>query len=218
MSAGETTLLVTPPEVLQNDTLEVTIVQELNGQAILNVLHYKVNEASNNPSIEEVADGFYTAWVATEKLLNRLWALQSQDLKYLGLRVQTVSPERKAYWFKKAVDSDGPSNGADALPVNVTAVITKRASKVGRKYHGDVFIAGLGVDAIEKSLWLDTTYTELEQLADTLKEDVIFSGIDANPIIYHGDTAEATNDDFVMAAVPHRESRVMRRRTVGLGV
>lgn len=204
-----------PPQVALNDVIEFTIVQSLDGQMVLNTLHYVVTSMENAPDIKTITEGIATAWKAADKLLFQMWDLQSTSVQYRGLRGQIVHPVRSAYWLALPEEGDGGNEAGDTLPVNVTAVLTKRTAAIGRETHGSFYLAGMMAAAETASLWKTTTMTDLNSLAVQLSQSITVAGAQLDPIIFHGTNPVA--DDYLMDTYAQPEVRITRRRTVGRG-
>ena len=206
---------VESPVVMNDEIVEVTLVQRMDAQMILNTLHYKVADAGTDGTIQGLAEQLWSEYTILNGLQDRMRQNQTKEIEYLGMRAQVIYPARKVYWFVRATTAYQPTNADQALPSNVTAVITKRTDTVGKKQHGDFFIAGLAADSVKDSLWKSGTLDELEAIGDKLVEDVNTLACRLIPIIYHPGTGP--HDNSIMQCYPQPECRVLRRRTVGRG-
>lgn len=203
------------PLLTENSVIEFTIVQEQDGQMVLNVLHYFVNTISGEPDLAAVASDVVTQWKAAGKLLNLMWDVQTENIQFLGVRAQIVAPTRRAYFWLVRVDGDGPDKEGDSLPVNSTIAITKRSDAIGKNKRGDFYVGGVDQSLIEGSMVTDAGFQKFELLADEIENVVTTANATLYPMIYHGPTGSFA--DWLMDAYAHREVRTMRRRTVGRG-
>lgn len=207
-------MAVDPPSVVTGDILEFTFDQELDGQMCLNVLHYRVDEGAAT-DIQAVTTALLSYWKGAGKLLAKLWILQTEKLLFYGLKGQVIHPTRTAYSYIALNAEDGPGNQNGPLPSNVTAVITKRSTETGRSKHGDFFIPGITDEYVSESTITAEGLIEYNAVGAELAKDVTAAGLTLRPIIYHPGKQPVYDD--VWQTYTHHETRVMRRRTVGLG-
>jgi len=198
--------------------LEFTVVGELAGQTIMSVFHYRVKTASTKLTPQLEQDAF----------ILDVWGLGAGDFRaeynaclpgnYSSkfVRAQFIWPARQR--ASQDVTADTGARGGAPMP-NVAAVITKKTSLAGRSQIGSLHIpTGSDEDIVEGELVIGFK-TDLEVLATNLVGDkvVIDGGGVYTNVIYHREEPVDPWDDITDTVV-QSTSRVMRRRTKGLGI
>lgn len=201
-----------------NDVVETTIQGTLFGQTIMSVLHFQVTQASTivNP-IEEMetlaglfadigVNGFGAAYLA---------CVPSQ---YTMKRVscQVVHPVRER---RGTITVDEQGSGGTGFTPNVSQAITTFTGFAGRAHIGGLRLPLAGDRVIQGYLTAGAT-AALGLLSDLL-DQVLVEPVGAGqytPVIYHRKPMPGGQVTKILGAFPQPEARVMRRRTVGLGI
>lgn len=199
--------------------IEATVLGNLNGQRIMSVFHYRVTVESTiiDPALEIV--DFNESWFDPAVPLGFAQLYSGsvpENHNITQSAAQVVAPLRRAR-VTQNVTLTG-ARAAAAVP-NTAVVITKRTAFAGRDQIGSVHLpldpatdaAGGFVDAALKSV--------LEAFAAGMLLDVTGTagGGVYTPVIWHRDAAAPDDFDTVTNTVVQDTTRVMRRRTVGLG-
>lgn len=156
-----------------NDVYEITDVQELRGQEVLNVYFYRQNEifGTTNPTYAQAAA---EAWV--DQILPAVTAVQSQDVVHTALRVKNLFDASDAFEIVHSIPGDqsnSTSSNFDAIGLQLggeTAAVRKGAKRIAgipdaAEAAGVITDAGLiaaGADlaeALEAALQIGTLIT-----------------------------------------------------------
>lgn len=207
------------------DTLvELTSVAYQNSQVIESIFHYRVTTAGVlNQAVEEL-QALVAQVQGVGGLIATLAAAQSSTVLYQIVRAQAIKPIRYA-----AVGASSTLVGARAgaaAPQNVAAVLTKytelataRKAKTGKGQIGSLHVAGLlQADISQGLVTAPVREGVLADLADAMMVGItIPGGAILTPVIWHR-TVAGTSTDNIVGVIPQVTARVMRRRTVGLGI
>jgi len=201
------------------DIVEVTWEQTLFTQTILNVQHYRVisstsstSDVANNQSFADHLAGLTGAgqliavWSST---LAPEWELKR-------VRAQKIDPVRSAY-TTAPINVLGQGAAGDIF-TNTAVVVSKRGTSGTRRAQGSIHFAGWQAEfftggEIEASI--ETWWNNLEPLWSAIQNVVAF-GFTLQPIIYN--PGATPNYQTIAVWQLQSTSRVMRRRTVRVGV
>jgi hypothetical protein len=199
---------------------EYSLVGQVNGQRTISSLHYVVSipSAIGDPQLEALAIMAELESFGSVHLTDEFLAACSSDWTLLYTRGQFVGPIRFAYAQK-------PKNvsgiiASDCRAQNVSGVITKRTGLSGRNQIGALHMPGVpvsGYTAGEITPALQAKYALVA--ADLILP--VTAAIGAGkylPCLWHKTHAFPAWTDQVLYTVVQPELRVMRRRTVGLGI
>lgn len=214
-----------PPTIKSGDVLEVVFIQQLYAQAILNVLHFAANEDFVEAPMLTVFGAMETELTtAGTGLIPKMRAAQSRDLKWKQRTYQVISPTRrvKALYFDSNVGD--LFNGAGTA--NVSAVFTKTTNLAtdhtgapGKGQVGSLHLGGIPYDKYADGEFTNAYFADLLQpIGDELEADwadATLAGLDL--VLYHTGTEPKTVDK-VTNVEPRKTVRVMRRRTLGVGI
>jgi len=205
--------------VVNNSILEVTMLQRYNAQVCMNVLHYRWTSTgpAEGDDLTDLLDALVFNGVGS--VTDLLKARNAATWFYTATKYQWVSPIR--YTPKLYTDATGfGENVNPALPQNVAAVLTKKAVVATRKGTGGVHFTGLCDDDVldgfltaARKTNMDAVAVQLSQVADT---GAVLAGSKLTPII--GPQTEASTAPTWTDWISQDTVRVMRRRTVGLGI
>lgn len=193
--------------------LEATIQSVLFSQTCLSVFHYQLSDSLGLPDGDAAINGFNTEWNDLLDFVGAYAGCCSQELAFVNIVYQWVYPTRYHRVLKTPVVLLGEvANPSE--PPNVAQVVTRSADKANR--HG---IGTTHIPALPQTTWTagslnDGQYNLLN----------VFAGFQANkyvtntmiPVLYN--RANPAQSLPVTAAIPRRTVRVMRRRTVGVGI
>lgn len=198
--------------------LEMSIQGECLGQTILNVFHYEVTTVSTTPSVATEVTNFLTKWrnaaIAGEFMANFLACMPANYTvrKYTG---QAIRPERYVRQAQVIPDIGSRENTSVS---NLQASITFQTAFAGRSQVGGKRMLMTEVDAdggfISNALRGALTAFSLNC---ALPISVTAGGGIYTPIIYHRPPLIDTRRTII-GAFPQETVRVIRRRTVGLGI
>jgi hypothetical protein len=152
------------------------------------------------------------------QLLTRYIAALPSNWFYTDTWYQIIEPMRHRKVQQLGALGPGGS-GAEALTQNVSAAITRVGDLAGRRYIGGIRIPlGTDLPAIDGGKTTAGQETLLRNLADAMKLNVITSGFVATFRPQVGVTRGGVPSVDLEDAFPQQTVRVMRRRTVGLGI
>lgn len=198
--------------------VEATSLARYQGQEIRTVLHYKWVGPPVTDGTAELVNLNTQLVAAGTGIYDFIIQLQNDLVLYYQTRVQIIRPARQVYLSLPFV-ATGARPVTSGLPANVNAVVTKRLATVGRGRSGSIHITGLNAsDALDGRIQ-PGALALLQDIADHVADK--YSGIPAVPdmwvpISYSVSQPAAPGEVFAGIAEP--QSRVMRRRTVGVGI
>lgn len=201
------------------DVFEVTLVGSLIGQRIMNTFHYEVE----NVPIAGIEIPAATAIIEThfEKdngIIERYLLCLPSNYTLDQMWIQLIGPTQRYVKIivPQALQGTQPGNADTA---NISAVITRTTEKAGRSQ-----VSSLHVPLGNSSVFMangrvsPAQVVGLQALADLLPEQIGGApNLSLDPVIYHGPPPKLSADRIV-DAVPQQTVRVMRRRTLGLGI
>ena len=199
---------------LQTDSItEVRIKTLCFGQTCLNVLHYQytgTSVADYVDGVNELLDGLQVNLGLVAKMRVILSTQHTQD----SIDGQPVFPLRLAS-VTQLIDAAG-LNGGTPLPQNIAAVVEKRTPVARRFGIGSMHLAGLTVDLTSKGQFTAGALTQLGDIGTKMVAPVTVSTGSFKPVLWNVKVfARAT---AITGFKAQRTVRVMRRRTVGVGI
>jgi len=198
---------------------QVTFVGTRCLQRIMNTFHYVVeNVAVGGNTVEQVYDILVAHFEDAGSLIELFLNCCPTNYTLEEMWVQAVGPTQR---YVKRVEAEGASGefGFTAETANVSAVITRTTEKSGRSQVSALHIP-IGADAnwLTNGLLDATLLTPLLALAADIPTQIgTVPATTLDPVIYHGPVPAAVPDDII-TATPRQTARVMRRRTVGVGI
>lgn len=197
--------------------VELTLKGKLLDQAIMNVFHYQVDTVSTAPTVEDEMSDFILDVQSggPTTLLDTYLACMPSNYVLNEITAQAISPIRYVR-VTEVVNLVGLRTTASSS--NVQAAVTFRTSLSGRKFVGKKFlplpasdIVNGMVGAVQKGL--------IQSFADRWLQNVVpaLSGGIYAPVIWHRNSP-ATPPTRIRSGFPQDTQRVIRRRTVGLGI
>lgn len=206
----------------QGDLVQLTFVSRWNAQVIMLTTHYKCRTPpSGSQSTGQTLQGLidYVDPAGANSLGDVYLKCLPENLILREIWAQKIYPTREVKQ-SKAVSYTGLWPTAEASTGNIGAVITLRTDKAGRSQVGNKHIGPLPQDAYTNGQISGAAIIAMEVLGEALVNALNTAGSGQyDPAIYHraGDGA-AQKSDLIASFVIQTTARVMRRRTVGLGI
>lgn len=202
-----------PYEIPDGSLLEATVKGSLAGQVTMSVFHYKLTNTFGVPDGEATINSFHTEWGGNFDFFGAYKECCSNELTFTELVYQWIYPIRYRRVTKPLVGQAG-TIVETSEPPNVAQVVTKVGERAGRHYVGTVHIPGLpkanngnGL-LVEQQLTLLTTFGGL--VATAAQNGTLV------PVIFN--RSQPQDSPRIIDAFPQSTVRIMRRRTVGLGI
>lgn len=200
------------------DIALVVVKGEMNGQAVWNTFHYRVDTLVGGITVNNALAGLNTALDQANNLYDALCNASPQNYTIEAVDLQVISPARyMKQTFIPAFDTG--TVASTAVTSNLMASITRRGEESAPGNVGGIRV-GAPTTAVEaiSGTWEPGYVTLLESLADELVQSVVANG--GNQIWGPGLFGPWTNPTFkpIVATAVSPEVRVMRRRTVGRGI
>jgi len=201
-----------------SSVIEVTYLGTLCGQRVMNTLHYRVTTPSTMVTVQEEMAQLATRFtdIGANDILTkyRLCVPESMVINSVVLQPVYFTRYRK---FTYPVNKVGLSDPTE-VP-NIQAAITFWTEFSGRDQVGGVRIPA-SYQLAASGYW-QAAYTQvLEDLADFITTIIIVTvggGVYA-PVIYHRKEDHVPKSDDIKGYIIQPQTRVLRRRTVGLGI
>lgn len=208
------------PVLTQGAVVSLSHVGYQDGQTVMLTHHWRVNYVTL-PTIEaNIAIGLlHEELNADDGLFDKYTNALSIDIGGIEPSYQVIYPVRFSRQPMETTFDQGILEGT-AMPPNVSAAITLRSDFAGRGEVATKHIGALPVLAVNNGLIVDDHrgfYAEIAQkLIEVITVESDATEIEFIPVIYK---RSAPNESPVLKgySIPVT-SRVMRRRTVGLGI
>jgi len=203
-----------------NSIVQVTLFGVMNNQQWMNVIHFRPND----PPAGEIPDGEVNLdeLVALIDVADDGWSAKrcvytSEEMHISGIRAQYISPLRWAYKDYAPSEEVGTQPG-DQAPQNLAAVGVFQCDETGDLAQGTIHIPGLTADDVADGfiggIVKGHIASEIEMLLQTFTP--AGSSLDYRRIIYNREAP--TTSLYCTHGKVMEQARVMRRRTVGLGI
>lgn len=196
---------------------QVGIDTVVNGQRCMNILGYRCTAESTEADIAEETLNLAAAMNAVGGIIPKLVACQSNDALITQVTAQAI---RETRYARQVVDI-GQAGGVaeDCTAQNLSAVIIKRTAFAGRWAVGSFHVPGLPVTAYVNGAIEPVYKASVVDLAAQLLVPVVIPivGGTYEPVLIHP-VGEHGGSTFLTSTEVQDELRVMRRRTVGLGI
>lgn len=209
-----------PTPVALNDVVQVVIQMRYQSQIYLNVLHYQslqnwapalyeeTLQQLSNTIENDVVTGIIPAYLP----------VVPPSVTFETITVQRVYPTRD-YYVRSPVGSPGEADGT-TLAGSLGATITKLSQVSGRGRQGSFHVPALPTDAIVNGLVATGFLPVLNTLAQSLRlvqmEDGAGTGF--QPGMFNPTLGGPNNFVPLIDTIVQNTARVMRRRTVGVGI
>jgi len=201
--------------------LQVSIIGRYAGQRIMNVWHYWLVDPT---PVGLDGDAVVTALMAVLNpggggdILRLYRTMSNEACDWLQVRCQWISPIRYSY----TVFTNGTGPGevvGQPLPANVAGVVTLRTTDPGPGGMGRKHFSGLTVTDVSGSIMTNDFLVNVSPILDRMGQFIDLAALSADaslvPIVYNKTDLAASN--IWTAYTIQDTSRVMRRRTVGVG-
>jgi hypothetical protein len=203
-----------------NSILEVGIRGRANSQVLLTILHYRVSVVAGTSDTIQEQVNFLNAINATgaNSLVNPYLAAVSNQYTMDEITAQFVAATRLRRSTQVVGTAGSLAGNVNAQ--NVAAVITKRTAFGGRKQLGSVHLGGLPDSSFVLGMVSAAQLALMTTLATALNQTVtpVVGAGSYVPVLWHRNDAVQPSSDRVTDHTPQTTLRVMRRRTVGLGI
>lgn len=206
----------TYPTAAVDDRYLVTYVGTLNGQRIMSTFWYRLDTIFGAPDKGQIMDGMRAQLIVPNGHRQRY--LEAAPANYT-LKETWIQPIRPTRYVKKIYGDTLLglwSQNADTS--NVAAVIERRGVKASKKAVSVLHMpVSTNVNAMASGdITLAYKVTLIALSAQIESQLVLVGGHIVKPVIDNGTAVTAYNE--VQSAFPQDTIRVMRRRTVGLGI
>lgn len=212
-----------------NAIVEATVRYSVNGQECMNVVHYHPGTPGVGP-VRDLVDNFLTSFQSTAvgTLIAGMKALMSQDVFIHQCTAQAIWPTR----YRKSETESFAEQGLVVAPCtaqNLQLCVTKKGdlgirSNIGHFHLGglpDVLYTGGVIDTATYAVQIGKLLTGLEWHVISAGDLIDFAPVILNKTLIPGSDPKKyqISGSTVQTAVEFNETlRVMRRRTVGLGI
>jgi len=203
------------------DVIQVSWVGDCFGQRVMMVRHYVCDVAADpltttvlgnlNALLGELGIG------GGEDITTDYLACLPPSYSLTYVQAQRINPERSA-WVRDASDAGPGTHNDDTERSNVSCCITMQSDRGGRDQHSNVLLGPSPVTAAvngEVSVAYKALMTALAEDLKLPTTPVAVGNGSYTPVIYHPDNGLV---DFITHYTVQDTSRVVRRRTVRLGI
>lgn len=202
------------------NVVQVVIGTKFAGQQALNVLYFQSDSAMGpNQYIETLealigeinSDGI-------DGIVPFMLPAMGPNVTHNFTQAQRVYPVRSIP-VRIETASDG-THVDDCDTFNIAAVISKKVDKPGRGRTGSFHLAGIPNTAYFEGSFTPPYIDLLDALADRLEtyQEGIVAGSKWFPVTFNPNLGAGENVQQVVQCSPRGTVRVMRRRTVGVGI
>jgi len=201
------------------DVVSLTVYHTLCNQTCLNVLHYQAFDVTAGIDRWAAYASLYTEWSAVASVRERMLAVEGDNVTMERVRLQFLTPTRKLY-RDFTINAGGTAGDGISSTANVAASILKQGDGSGRQFVGRLQVVGPPTASQNNGVWNVGYMADLEALALELKQDLVVAGVATfRPVLIGQAAGEAVpHVHNVVECWPQNTVRVMRRRTVGLGI
>jgi hypothetical protein len=204
-----------------NDIVQITVTGSYEAQVLLNVMHYKAENAPDPGRTYEQGLTDLVAAIKNDVASNWVPSLldcMGQEAGIDKIRAQRVYPTRDYY-----VDVTEAQPGTHANPVrtaNIAATLTKQSSRAGRGRSGSFHVFGVPEGTFDLGRFLAAYMELLDTLSVNLKKtQVEHLGFSVwYPGMYNGSLGTPLNWSDIVQITPQDTVRIMRRRTLRVGI
>jgi len=191
------------------DIHQVTVVQELHSQTVLNVFHYRITAVGvGNADANLLAAFLAGPWTQMKTAL-------SDELEFVKNISQRILPSPPLVGVDDPTASGNGDVAGGSLPTSVAAVVTKRTANAGRRYRGRTFLAGVPISHEEDSKIANAFMGLYQNIASALDNILNQGAWLFQPVLLHRDDNTTTD---INSCIARDVLRNQRRRQVGKGV
>jgi len=204
-----------------NDIVAITIVGTVANQHVENVLHFK---ADNPPDpAEDYTDGLQSLIGSIKNdvasgIFASLLDCIGNNVGIDYVQAQRVYPQRDFY--TRIYEAQPGLHANECSLSNIAATVTKQSERAGRGRSGSFHVFGIPDGVWVDGVWDGAYLALLDELADNLiNNQREFGGLDVWwPGMFNGSLGAGNNWSGIVGCTPGDTVRVMRRRTVRLGI
>lgn len=206
------------PIAAVGDIFLVTLRMTWLAQQMINTFYWRVATNPAQDLVNQVSNGMDLVLGGSNGLYLRHKALRSLLCSLDRVSIQRIAPSRMVP--QEFVKNQAGDVVASVDTGNLAATISRRGSQAKRSDIGSVHIPLPQDPSVYALGSLTPAYLQkLTDLAAIIQANITTpSGTIMEPVIYHPGPEAVPNFSFVGAAFPQSTVRVMRRRTVGLGI
>lgn len=202
------------------DIVQVVIGVKVEGQQCLNVLYYRADSNQGPNTYVATIDNLLNRIESDEVdgIIPHLIPCMAPNAIHNFIQGQRVYPVRSIP-IRTNLANDG-THVDDCDATNVSAVISKKVEKAGRGRTGSFHVAGVPNTGYALGSITEAYAALLEQVATRLDSPQagITPGSFWNPGTFNPELGVGDNFVPIVDAEVKRTLRVMRRRTVGVGI
>lgn len=209
--------------------LSATFRGELFNQLVMTTFNYEVTEVPGGgaPSNILAITQFNTAFLAPGDMIDDYTNAMPVEYNLVAMDYQWIAPLR--YRKVSKFDAAGPGNGGTTTTPNLAACITLAGDRATRRTVSTKHLPGLGGADIDDGILNGGAIARYGVVATQAQAAVVAAGTTYKPIIYGRFIAPFTKcgkdypgqpelTTLIEFGFPQVTARVMRRRTVGVGV
>jgi len=218
IGVSQTEVGMASPEI--GDKFLITAVGRLAGQTIMNTFWYRLTNVGAFSNLLLLYDAINARWAAAGGMQEALLNAYPENLVYLDTWVQRVAPIRIMKNVYPVIEG---GNQVAATTANIQASIEKRGELAIKQAIGAnrIPISADAVNAVDGLIPAGALKTALGGLAEEIKVEI--TGVEmgtANlrPIIYQPLNNPGFLNYEIVRTTVMETVRVIRRRTVGLGI
>jgi len=196
---------------------QLIIRWELAGQTILNTFNYYFDSAVEEPNYNVIMRKLIEEFDGEGEALDQWRDQLSDEITLKEVSAQPVYPVRLAP-FRKQYELSG-TVATPSVPVNCAMVAQKTSFAAARYGVGSTHIAGLPSSALlTAGSWSVAQSGAMENVISLFNvvKNILPDGYIFRPVLWS--PLEPTRITEVTGTVVKDQARVMRRRTVGLGI
>lgn len=198
------------------DKILVSYVGEMFGQRLLSTFWYQVNTLVGAPNTTTFANALHTFLNAAGGMREKFLACCPPQYNLVATWVQTIEPTRvvKSIYLEAQVGT----YAQDANTANLAGVISRRGGLANRKNQSSLHVPMANLDPDMSGGTLSAgQLAALEDLSAVVILQAPLSGVGtAFPIIRNGTGIGDVSP--ILFAAPQDSVRVMRRRTLRVGI
>lgn len=208
---------VTMPNVAVGDKVLVTAVGILAGQVTMNTFPYRVSSVTGTVDQEAAAETMITFLKAEGNVLDALQACLPLNWSSVGIWWQVMKPVRYRK-IQSAWNIAGTFEG-QANTANVQASVTRVGALANRRNVGGIRIPiATSDDAVLNGLIQTALEGPLDDLCEAMKQTFATTGSVVEYVPQVGTPKGNGSYADVVDVFKQLTARVLRRRTVGLGI
>lgn len=200
----------------------VTLVGELFGQTTMNTFWYEITDAGSSASNQNIQNRLLDGLSVIAGLFDKATTCMPDNWEGKEVWAQTIYPTR----FAKTIRTFAvPGSDQAATTANVAAVIVRRGNLANRHNVGTVHIPiSSAISSVDNGLIvipsaLNTALGLLSQvMLDQITAGTGVGDSEFSPVLVDTTFPGAGNSVLITNTSVKRTVRVMRRRTVGLGI